>query len=215
MLEVVCLVLGPFATNAYLVADTDRKEAAVIDPAWDGKSILAQALRHGWRIGQLWYTHAHFDHLGGAAELASELEPPLLVALHSADRPLWEKGGGGALFGYSIDPGPRPGLDLAVVHRLPLGAWSFEVRPAPGHTPGSVLYSCAQAGILFSGDLIFRGSVGRTDLPGGDSWTLLTSIRDQVLSLPDETRILPGHGPETTLGAEKRSNPYLGSIEKA
>jgi hydroxyacylglutathione hydrolase len=210
MLEIASLVLGPVATNVYLIADADRKEAAVIDPAWDGRTILAEATRRNWRIGQIWYTHAHFDHLGGAAELASTLEPPPRIALHAADRPLWESGGGGALFGYSIDPGPTPNLDLAGVRSLPLGAWTFEVRPAPGHTPGSVVYYCAQAGVLFSGDLIFRESVGRTDLAGGDSQALLRSICDQVLTLPEGTRILPGHGPETTVGAEKRSNPYLG-----
>ncbi|MGD0612164.1 MAG: MBL fold metallo-hydrolase [Anaerolineales bacterium] len=209
MLEIVPFVLGPVATNVYLIADAELKEAAVIDPGWDGRIILAEAQRRGWRIGQFWYTHAHFDHLGGAAELAAALEQPPAVALHPADRDLWESGGGGVLFGFPIDPGPQPSLDLAVVRSLRLGVWSFEVRPAPGHTPGSVIYSCAEAGLLFSGDLIFRGSVGRTDLLGGDPAALLASIRDQVLSLPDATRILPGHGPETTVGEEKRSNPFL------
>lgn len=209
MLEIVPFVLGPVATNVYLIADAELKEAAVIDPGWDGRIILAEALRRGWRIGQFWYTHAHFDHLGGAAELAADLEQPPVVALHPADQGLWQNGGGGAAFGYSIDPGPQPSLDLAAVRGLHLGRLTFEVRPAPGHTPGSVVYFCADAGLLFSGDLIFRGSVGRTDLPGGDSAALLASIRDQVLSLPDTTRILPGHGPETTVGEEKRSNPFL------
>lgn len=212
MLEIVPFVLGPVATNVYLIADPDLNEAAVIDPGWDGRIIQAGALKRGWRIRQFWYTHAHFDHLGGAAELAAALEQPPAVALHAADLVLWEGGGGGALFGYPIDPGPRPSLDLAVVRSLHLGAWTFEVRPAPGHTPGSVVYYCAEAGLLFSGDLIFRGSVGRTDLPGGNPAQLLASIRDQVLSLPEATRILSGHGPETTVGKEKRSNPFLGDF---
>lgn len=209
MLEIVPFVLGPVATNVYLIADPDLKTAAVIDPAWDGRLILAEAQKRGWRLGQIWYTHAHFDHLGGAAELAAALEQPPTVALHAADLALWKSGGGGAAFGYPIDPGPRPSLDLAVVRSLRLGTWNFEVRSAPGHTPGSVVYYCAEAGLLFSGDLIFRGSVGRTDLPGSDPATLLASIRDQVLSLPEATRILSGHGPETTVGEEKRSNPFL------
>jgi len=211
MLEVASFVLGPVATNAYLIADSNLKEAAVIDPAWDGRIILAEARRRGWKIGQFWYTHAHFDHLGGAAELAAALEHPPAVALHSADHDLWESGGGGAVFGYRIDHGPRPNLDLAVVRSLRLGTLNFEVRPTPGHTPGSVVYYYAEEGLLFSGDLIFRRSVGRTDLPGGDSAALLASIRAQVLSLPEATRILPGHGPETTVGEENSSNPFLGA----
>ena len=147
MLEIVTIILGPVATNCYLIADSDRKEAAVIGPAWEGRVIQAHALEHSWQIRQLWYTHAHFDHLGGAAELAAALRRPPRVALHAADLPLWEKGGGGTRFGYSIDPGPLPGVDLDSVRSLQLGSWRFEVRPTPGHTPGSVVYYCVQAGV--------------------------------------------------------------------
>jgi glyoxylase-like metal-dependent hydrolase (beta-lactamase superfamily II) len=111
-LEILTFTLGPVSTNAYLVADPQTKEAAVIDPAWDGRLILEAAQRRGWRIGHLWYTHAHFDHIGGAAAIADALNPPPLVALHPEDHTLWRAGGGAPLFGFDIDPGPEPAIDF-------------------------------------------------------------------------------------------------------
>ena len=212
MLELVTFTLGPAMTNAYLVADSETKEAAVIDPAWDGHVILAEAQKRGWRIAHLWYTHAHFDHIGGAGAIADALNPLPLVALHPADHVLWRAEGGAPLFGFKIDPGPEPTIDLQHGQILKLGNVEFEVRHAPGHTPGLCILYVASEGICFSGDLIFRDSVGRTDLPGGDWKTLLDSIHEQVFTLPDETRLLSGHGPETTVGEEKQSNPYLGEF---
>ena len=112
MLEIVTLTLGPVQTNTYLVADSVTRVAAVIDPAWDGKLILSEAQTRGWRIAHLWYTHAHFDHIGGAASIADALNPLPLVALHPDDHVLWRAGGGGAVFGFDIDPGPEPTIDL-------------------------------------------------------------------------------------------------------
>lgn len=212
MLELVTFTLGPAMTNAYLVADSETKETAVIDPAWDGHVILAEAQKRGWRIAHLWYTHAHFDHIGGAGAIADALNPLPLVALHPADHVLWRAEGGAPLFGFKIDPGPEPAIDLQHGQILKLGNVEFEVRHAPGHTPGLCILYVASEGICFSGDLIFRDSVGRTDLPGGDWKTLLDSIHEQVFTLPDETRLLSGHGPETTVGEEKQSNPYLGEF---
>lgn len=212
MLELVTFTLGPAMTNAYLVADSETKEAAVIDPSWDGHAILTEALKRGWRIAHLWYTHAHFDHIGGAAAIADALNPLPLVALHPADHVLWRAEGGAPMFGFKIDPGPEPTIDLYQGQILKLGKIEFEVRHTPGHTPGMCILYVASEGICFSGDLIFRDSVGRTDLPGGDWETLLKSIHEQVFTLPDETRLLSGHGPETTVGEEKHSNPYLGEL---
>jgi hydroxyacylglutathione hydrolase len=214
MLEVVTFTLGPAQTNAYLLADPATREAAVIDPAWDGRTILGEAQRRGWRIGHLWYTHAHFDHIGGAAAIADSLNPLPLVALHPADHALWRAEGGAPLFGFRIDPGPEPTIDLFDGQALLLGETRIEVRYTPGHTPGHCIFhvarpSGAAAGICFCGDLIFQGSVGRTDLPGGDGEALIDSIRRQVFTLPDETRLLPGHGPETSVGYEKANNPYV------
>jgi hydroxyacylglutathione hydrolase len=208
-LEIQPLLLGPAGTNTYLAADTASGEAVVIDPAWDGGMIVGAAQERGWRITQLWYTHAHFDHFGGAAEIADLLQAPVQVALHPKDRRLWMLGGGGGLFGFKIRRGPAPTIDLAQVKTLEVGATRFEVRHAPGHTPGLCIFYCAAENVLFSGDLIFRAGVGRTDLPGGNWNSLLRSIREQVFSLPEGTRILPGHGPETTVGDERLSNPFF------
>jgi hydroxyacylglutathione hydrolase len=212
MLEIVSFTLGPAQTNAYLVADPETKEAAVIDPAWDGQVILAEAQKRGWRIAHLWYTHAHFDHLGGAGAIADALNPLPLVALHPNDHVLWRAGGGGAVFGFDIDPGPEPTIDFYQGQVLRLGSVEFEVRFTPGHTPGHCIFYVASSGVCFCGDLIFAGSVGRTDLPGANWRHLVESIKTQIFTLPDETRLLSGHGPETTVGEEKESNPFVSGI---
>jgi hydroxyacylglutathione hydrolase len=209
MLEIVALVLGPVSTNTYLVADPDTREAAVIDPAWDGPVILAQAEQRGWRIGQIWCTHAHFDHIGGVGELARGLEIAPVIGLHPSDRALWKVRGGAPLFGYKLPSTPAPTLDLAEGLELHLGSTTFSVHPTPGHTPGHCIFHCADSGVCFCGDLIFQNGVGRTDLPGGDWKALVKSIRSQVFTLPDETRLLSGHGPETTVGWEKSNNPFV------
>ena len=209
MLKITSFVLGPAFTNTYLVTDSATGDAVVIDPAWDGKTILAEAVKQSVRIGALWYTHAHFDHIGGAAEIAVGVIPQPAVALHPSDLPLWQAKGGAMLFGFDIKTGPKPSIMLSHGQFLHVGNYEFEVRHTPGHTPGLVVFHCAQEKVCFCGDLIFQGSVGRTDLPGGDWDALEKSIREQIYSLPDETRLLSGHGPETTVGWEKRSNPFV------
>jgi glyoxylase-like metal-dependent hydrolase (beta-lactamase superfamily II) len=209
MLKIITLQLGPVLTNAYLVADLDIREAVVIDPAWDGAILLMEAEKNGWQITQVWVTHAHFDHMGATQEILEGLEPPPTVALHPGDLPLWQAKGGAAYFGIPFESSEDPGKRLTHGDTLFLGDHPVEVRHAPGHTPGHVMFYFPEDGLLFSGDVIFQGSVGRTDLPGGDWNMLLDSIQQQVLTLPDETRILSGHGPETTVGDERRSNPFL------
>ena len=210
MLEIKTFTLGPAQTNAYLVADSDTRDAAVIDPAWDGGLILSEARSRGWRIAHLWYTHAHFDHIGGAAEIADALNPLPLVALHPNDHVLWRAGGGGAFFGFEIDPGPEPTIDFYQGQILKLGSVNFEVRFTPGHTTGHCVLYVESEKLCFCGDLIFNGSVGRTDLPGGDWDTLVNSIKTQIFTLPDDTRLLSGHGPETTVRQEKQFNLFVG-----
>jgi glyoxylase-like metal-dependent hydrolase (beta-lactamase superfamily II) len=133
--------------------------------------------------------------------------PP--VALHPRDYGLWRVKGGAAMFGIEIEPCPEPTVDLSQFVRLHLGEEEFEVRHAPGHTPGHVVFYCAQESVAFCGDVIFQGSIGRTDLPGGNYDTLIESIHSQILTLPDDTRLLSGHGPETTVGVERVNNPFL------
>lgn len=209
-LEVISLTQGPAMTNAYLVADEGTGEAVAIDPAWDGEELLRQAAERGWRITHIWLTHAHFDHLAGAAVLSDTAPSPIPVALHPLDHPLWQINGGAAFFGIEdIDPGPEPTIELDHGMVMRLGKFEFEVLHTPGHTEGHVAFLQRQAGYLFCGDLIFAGSVGRVDLPGGDFGTLLESIEEHVLTLPENTRLLPGHGPETTVGRERQINPFL------
>jgi len=209
MMNIQKIIVGPISTNCYLLADPETNEAVVIDPGWDGGKIVNQALNSGWKITQVWYTHAHFDHFAGAEELVRHLGYTPSIAMHSADLGLWKAGGGSVSFGVNLNPGPVPGVDLATVHSLSLGEYYFRVVHVPGHSPGSCLFYCASENTAFSGDLIFYRSVGRTDLPGGD-WALLeTSIKKKVYTLPGETRIFPGHGAETTVLEEKEENPYV------
>lgn len=209
MLSIVTLTLGPVQTNVYLVADDASKAAVVIDPAAEGQIILDEADRRGWRITNIWLTHAHFDHLAGAGVVADGSSPPPPVALHPDDYWLWRNEGGAAFFGMRIDPGPEPTIDLEHGQILRLGEVELEVRHTPGHTPGHVVFYCMAQKVVFCGDLIFQGSIGRTDLPGGDYQTLMDSIHTQILPLPDNTRLLSGHGLETTLGRERSTNPFL------
>ena len=197
-------------TNAYLVCETETNQTVVIDPGWEGEKILTEAKQRGWEISQIWLTHAHFDHCGAAGEVANAFQPVLPVAMHPEDKWLWETQGGAQLFGIDgIDVGPEPSIVLKHGQNLQLGSLNFEVRQAPGHTPGHVIFSCPEEKVLFCGDVIFYGSIGRTDLPRGDFDTLLTSIREQVFTLDDDTRLLNGHGPETSVGFEKENNPFL------
>ena len=163
MLEIISFTLGPVMTNAYLIADTESKDAAVIDPADEGNVILSEAKKQGWRIGNIWLTHAHFDHLAGAGVVADGINPPPRVALHPDDYPLYRMQGGAPLFGMKIDPGPEPTVDLRHGQILHLGDFQFEVRHAPGHTQGHVVFYCSQEAVVFCGDVIFQGSIGRTD----------------------------------------------------
>jgi hydroxyacylglutathione hydrolase len=209
-LEVVSFELGLAYTNAYLLGDPGAGEAIAVDPAWDGEFILSQAEQRRWRITSIWLTHAHFDHFGGAAAIAGSGDAALPIALHPADHPLWQADGGARLFGVAgFDRGPEPTVDFQHGMTMAFGGKSFEVRHTPGHSPGHVIIVGKDLGIVFAGDLVFHGSVGRADLPGGDWETLLASIRDEILVLPDATLLLSGHGPPTTVGDERRSNPFL------
>jgi len=181
----------------------------VIDPAWDGQVIIAEAQSHGWRIAQIWITHAHFDHIGGVVGILSGCAPPPSIALHPADLPLWQMSGGAELFGIRMQAPPEPGVLLRSGLILRVGQYKFEVRHTPGHSPGHVIFYCATENLAFCGDTVFAGSIGRADLPGGDEETLIEGIRQQILTLPEQTRLLCGHGEETRVDAEKKTNLYL------
>jgi glyoxylase-like metal-dependent hydrolase (beta-lactamase superfamily II) len=174
--------------------------------------VLARAEALGWTLRQIWLTHAHFDHLAGVAEIATAFDPPLPVGLHPAGLTWYRAEGGAGQFGMSVEQPPDPTITFEDGMQLPLtpgGEPVVEVRYAPGHSPGHVMFYCPALGVLVCGDVIFREGIGRTDLQDGDLDLLLKSIREKVLSLPDETRLLPGHGPESTVGHERVHNPFL------
>ena len=213
MLEIQGLVLGPVATNTYLVGDSETREAVIIDPAWDGARLTEVVRDGGWKLIAVWLTHAHFDHFAGLADLLEGLEGELpedfYVGMHPKDLPLWKVRGGAVMFGVQVKKAPRPGHEFQEGQELGVGDYQFIVHHAPGHSAGHVIFHCPQEKVLFSGDVIFNQGIGRTDLLGGSYQTLMESIRTWVLPLPDETRIYSGHGPATTVGDEKNNNPFL------
>jgi glyoxylase-like metal-dependent hydrolase (beta-lactamase superfamily II) len=201
------LPLGPIQTNCYLVADVPARAAVVIDPGAEAGRVLDVLKKNDWDLQYVLLTHAHFDHIGAVAEIAAATRAPL--AIHPKEVPLLRAKGGALLFGLDIPAAPEPDILLAPGQVLACGALTFEVLLVPGHTPGHVAFYCRQAGAVFSGDVLFQDGIGRTDLPGGDYATLMRSIRDVLFHLPPETVVYSGHGPATTLAAERQGNPFL------
>jgi hydroxyacylglutathione hydrolase len=208
-LEIATLIIEPLQVNTYLIADSETKISAVIDPSFDNQVVLEENKKRGWSLRQVWLTHAHFDHIAGVVGVANAFMPALPVGLHPADLELWAQAGGAEDFGFTINAGPDPTIRFYQGQVLTLGKLKFLVRHAPGHTHGSVMFYCPEAVVMFCGDVIFKGSIGRTDLPGSNRLELLHSIRSQIINLPDEVRLLPGHGEATSVGQEKKNNPFL------
>jgi hydroxyacylglutathione hydrolase len=201
------LALGPAQTNCYLVGADSAREAVVIDPGWDADAILAEARSAELTITAILLTHGHFDHIGAVADLKEAWNVPVIA--HASEIDLLNAKGGADLFGFKIRAVPQP--DRLVVHGevIEIGVLKFEVRHVPGHTLGHVAFVEHESRSVFVGDVLFAGSIGRIDLPGGDYDTLIASITDQLLTLPDDFAVYPGHGPPTTIGVERRTNPFL------
>jgi len=212
-LSFVRLVLGPLHNNVYLLADEDSRDAVVIDPSFKSDAVVDELEKQGWNLRQIWLTHGHFDHTTGVASLQKALTPPPLIGIHPTSY-AWAQQETD-VFKINMPVDPIPPIDIPFFHGQQLGlnptggTAVVEVREVPGHNPGSVMFYCELLGVAFVGDAIFRMSIGRTDLPGGDHALLLKSIREQIFTLPDNTTLLPGHGPESSVAFEKVNNPYL------
>ena len=204
--------VAPFFKNGFVLGCEDTREAVLIDPGDEVDQLLTYAERHALAIRHILLTHAHVDHVTGVADAKRALG--VRVYLHRDDLFLYEDAvAHGAIFGLSVKP--QPPIDIFYSPGQVIAFGEYEVRPhhTPGHCPGGV---CLQVGKkdtfgkqLFVGDTLFAGSIGRTDLPGGDYATLINSIRTVLFSFGDDASVYPGHGPETTIGEERRTNPFL------
>ncbi len=202
-------VLGPLENNTYLLADSDSAEAVIIDPALGSEVILEDIQRSQIKITAIWVTHAHFDHISGINQLVKAIHPLDAIGLHPDDLDLWREGGGARYFGINLRPEVEPTLFFFHGQQLNLGKHFIEVRHTPGHSRGHVVFYAKDLSTVLCGDLIFHHSIGRSDLPGGELAVLLDSIHRQILTLPSQTRLLSGHGPETNVGEEQTHNPFL------
>lgn len=209
-MKIVQIPNGVFAENCYLVVDEQAAECAVVDPGEEAGLILHKIAETGAKPVAIWLTHAHVDHVLGVTRIAAETAAP--VWLHPADRALYDAvPEQAAWFGLGAPPRlPAPDRELVHGEQVAVGELRFAVRHAPGHSPGSVCL--VGPGAVFSGDVLFAGSIGRTDLPGGDFETLIASIERELLPLPDDTILYSGHGPESTIGRERRTNPFLTGV---
>lgn len=209
MLHYLTIPVTAFAQNCSLVWCGETLEAAVIDPGGDLERILAEVQRLGLKLAQIWLTHAHIDHAGGAGELAQKLNLPI-VGPHPGDQ-FWIDGLAmqSRQFGF---PPAQPFTPTRWLHdgdTVTVGHETLNVRHCPGHTPGHVVFHAPQIDRAFVGDVLFAGSIGRTDFPQGDHGQLINSITQRLWPMGDQTVFIAGHGPESSFGQERRSNPHV------
>jgi glyoxylase-like metal-dependent hydrolase (beta-lactamase superfamily II) len=207
-LEVSTFTAAGFGENAYLVHAPGGAAAVAIDPGGAVDELVKTLEGAGLGLAAILLTHAHIDHIEGVAALVRRFPAP--IYLHPADLDWYERAPEQAVyFGMQFEAPPPVDHPLVAGEVLELAGLRFEVRHVPGHAPGHVLLYLAEAGVAFVGDLVFQGSIGRSDLPGGDFGRLMRSIREAVLTLPDDTVLYPGHGPATTVAHERVANPFL------
>lgn len=206
--DLKCYTTGPFEENVYLLTGESGKEAALFDPGFDSEFILDEIKKRGIKLIYVINTHCHVDHAARNAYFLKHTEAKLVV--HPSEKgylsSLKEQG---YFFGVRAENSPAPDIELEESVPVLLDGIDLKAIHTPGHTPGGTCFYFE--GVLISGDTLFAGSIGRTDLPGGSFEQLISSIKEKLFSLPDETVVYPGHGPPTTIGAEKRYNPFLSS----
>ncbi len=199
------LTVGPLQENCWLLADPDAGLAVLVDPGDEAERLLAAVEATSCALHAIWLTHAHFDHLGAVAEIRRRHDVP--VYLHPADRVLYDNASASsARFGLQVENPPAPDVELVEGEAISCGAFTFAVWHLPGHSPGHVAF--IGHGLCISGDLLFAGSIGRTDLPLCDPKAMRQSLL-RLAALPPETRVLPGHGGYTDIGREVATNPFL------
>jgi len=200
------LVVGPLQVNCFILADEKTKEAVVVDPGDDAQEILKIIQDKSFKVKYIVITHGHFDHVGANKALKDATGAELLI--HEGDAPVMASASQHSqAFGLNTQSSPR--ADRYVKHGdiINAGEVSLKVLHTPGHSPGGI--SLLDQGMVFTGDSLFAGSIGRTDLPGGDLMTLIRSIKTNLMTLPDDTKVFCGHGPATTIGEERKENPFL------
>jgi len=204
--------VGPIQANCVLVGDREAGVVAVIDPGGEAERIHDRVTKSGLRPAMILHTHGHLDHAGGTADLARRIGSGVPIGLHRDELDLYRGLSMQArMFGLEVENPPEPSLWLEHGQLVDLGRLTLEVRHTPGHSPGGVAFviSGAPEPTAIVGDVLFAGSIGRTDLFGGSFPVLERSIREQLYSLPDDTRIITGHGPDTTVGRERTTNPFV------
>ena len=211
MFEIITLEVSPFMQNSRILLSSVGQLCVVIDPGAEAERIFAEVQKRGYSVSEIWLTHSHLDHCGGVAHLIRLSGAKLRAHLgESVFRAKVEE----IAKMYGVPPGifencPEPDFGITGGDKVSLGPDSFDVLYTPGHSPGHVCFYHAGDATLIAGDTLFAGSIGRTDLPGGDHKTLIRSIREKILVLPGTTKVLPGHGPDTTVAQEARTNPFL------
>ena len=202
-----CLVVPPFESNCWILGCSETEEAVVIDPG-DAAGILQTLKTHQFTVKYLIHTHGHIDHVSATAAIQRQTGAPVL--LHEADQILLDNLTlQGTMFGLTAPPAPTVDKYICEGDEINWGQHTLSVIDTPGHSPGGVCLNLEGEQVLFAGDTLFQGSIGRTDLWGGDSEQLLDSIQEKLWRLDDDTIVCPGHGPRTTIGREKRENPFL------
>ena len=200
---------GGFGENGYLAICEDSGACVALDPGGEAPRMAREIDSERLELRAVLLTHAHLDHIEGVGDIRA-VAPDVPIWLHPDDLGLYRSvARQAAMFGLQVESQPEPTDELAAGQRYEFGACALDVRFTPGHAPGHVIFVSPGDGMAFVGDVVFQGSIGRTDLPGGDLYTLMRSIREEVLTLPDETVLLTGHGPPTTVGHERVGNPFL------